>query len=592
VKAALSVFVLGFALTAGARGQVAVEPTSCTTCHGSEEWFGEEGAELLADHAASVHASVGLSCHDCHGGNPDPALGEDTDAMDESFEGNPYRGAPERSETAAFCGRCHSDPIFMRTFLPAPRVDQEREYYTSQHGIAMREGRENAATCTDCHGLHGIRPIGSPESSVYPSRVAETCRTCHESPEVMAGVVLADGSPLPLDQFARWSRSSHANALLVREDLSAPTCNDCHGNHGAAPPGVGSVTFVCGQCHGREAELFRSSPKSAGFQDHREYLADAGELGCAACHEEPEPQAAFHRANPFTECTSCHNSHAIVRPTLASLEPLPEVPCAFCHEAREESGSRVVERSFRRYEATRDRLVAAARAQGLEGEELYNRLVDEALALPEHTMEASAPGERGPRAEFGNLFSKFRIGKTTFEYEDPATGESVTASVVRCGNCHAREPLLADAPKGLTASAHYVEQVVRLTTTAAQAERSLLRARRGGVATGTALTDLQQAVDAQIQQQVLFHSFDYDSEAFTKVQEEGQASAERALAGALQALAELGYRRAGLGISLIVVLLVLLGLAFKIREISRRDALRYSTVEAERLQQIQRDREE
>ena len=56
-----------------------------------------------------VHSQVGLSCHDCHGGNPDPKLGDDIGgAMDPKYKPNPYVGAPKRQDIPDFCGRCHS----------------------------------------------------------------------------------------------------------------------------------------------------------------------------------------------------------------------------------------------------------------------------------------------------------------------------------------------------------------------------------------------------------------------------------------------------------------------------------------------------
>ena len=58
-----------------------------------------------------------------------------------------------------------------------------------------------------------------------------------------------DQAPLPTDQLANYQQSVHYAALTKGNDLSAPTCNDCHGNHGAAPPGAGSVVNVCGTCH-------------------------------------------------------------------------------------------------------------------------------------------------------------------------------------------------------------------------------------------------------------------------------------------------------------------------------------------------------
>ena len=75
----------------------------------------------------------------------------------------------------------------------------------------------------------------------------------------MTGYKLSDGKPLPTSQLADYQKSVHYAALTRDNDLSAPTCNDCHGNHGAAPPGVGAVTNVCGTCHAVFAEKFATS---------------------------------------------------------------------------------------------------------------------------------------------------------------------------------------------------------------------------------------------------------------------------------------------------------------------------------------------
>ena len=159
----------------------AAEESSCLLCHGDQEFFGEEGAALIAQFAGDVHAAVGLSCEDCHGGNPDPALGEDLDlAMDSTWEPSPYLGAPVPADVPAFCGRCHSDPTVMRRYRPDARIDQEREYWTSRHGVRLAEGDEEVATCTSCHGVHGIRRADDPEAAVYPTRVAETCEHATE----------------------------------------------------------------------------------------------------------------------------------------------------------------------------------------------------------------------------------------------------------------------------------------------------------------------------------------------------------------------------------------------------------------------------
>ena len=547
--------------------------SACIACHSDVDLFEPEHLAIPQGFQDDIHAKTGLSCHDCHGGNPDADLADDMDAaMDPDFEPNPYTGIPESGQVPSFCGRCHSDPTFMKRFKPDARVDQEGEYWSSQHGRALLDGDERVATCINCHGVHGILSPGDPNSLVYPTRVAETCRSCHGSAEHMAGSTLADGTPLPIDQFARWRQSVHAKAMFEKEDLSAPTCNDCHGNHGAVPPGLDSVNFVCGQCHGREAELFRDSPKRDAFEIHNEMLGEAGADGCAACHESPEPQSAFTAIRTFGECTSCHGNHGIVRPTVAMLSPPPPSPCEICHEPPEgvEVALAEPEKIRRSHESVREELASQTAELGLEGEELYNWLVDQALVLPHHTGTVDEETNRAElRPEFARLWAKFRIGKTTYPFEDPETGELIEGRVIRCDSCHAAEPSLADEAVGLPASREIMRLMQELTSTTAGAERVLLRARRGGVETREALLHIDQAVDAQIELEVLLHSFALgeDSE-FVAKQAAGMEHALAGLEAGKEALGELAYRRKGLVVSLVIIVMVLIGLAFKIRQIS------------------------
>jgi hypothetical protein len=540
-------------------------------CHSNADLFDADTVrDIVEAFAADVHAQVGLSCHDCHGGNPDVVLAADMEnAMQSQFAANPYRGAPERAGVPAFCGRCHSDPVYMKRFKPDARVDQEQEYATSHHGRRLREGDLRVATCVDCHGVHGIRRPSEPDSRVYPTRVAETCNGCHGNANHMRGSTKPDGTPLPVDQYARWQQSVHANAMRQKGDLSAPTCNDCHGNHGAAPPGLDDVSFVCGQCHGREAGLFRSSAKSAGLAKHNTLLQDAGRDGCAACHDASEPAAAQRHFRSFSECATCHGNHSIVRPTVALLAPLPATPCAFCHESLLPDIVPEPEATRARYAETLAALLQRPEAIGLDNEHLFDWLVDRALELPTHTQMA-ADGEAGTlRPEFARLFEKFRIGKIYYSFVDPATGSTVTDRVTRCSDCHAAEPKLADTAIGLDTARNHLQRVQDVTGATARAERMLLRARRGGVEVREALLALDRAVDSQIEMQVLVHAFGGSDAAanLTSKHDEGLAHANAALAAAQKGVRELQLRRRGLALSLVFVLVVLVGLALRIRSL-------------------------
>jgi len=115
----------------------------------------------------------------------------------------------------------------------------------------------------------------------------------------MSGYTLADGSPLPTHQFNDYRKSIHYNALTKGNDLSAPTCNDCHGNHGAAPPNVGAVANVCGTCHAVFAQKFASSVHQPIF--------DKG-------------------------CVECHSNHAVVKPSDQMLSAAAPGVCQPCHK--------------------------------------------------------------------------------------------------------------------------------------------------------------------------------------------------------------------------------------------------------------------
>lgn len=238
-----------------------------------------------------IHHARGLSCNDCHGGDPNADTKE---GAKDPKKG--YLGKPKTLDIPAYCGKCHSDASLMKKFNPSLRVDQESEYYTSVHGKLLKRGESRVATCISCHSVHGIRAINDPLSSVYAANVAETCSKCHANADYMRGL------GIPSDQYAKYKTSVHAQALYDKQDLSAPTCNDCHGNHGATPPGIASVANVCGQCHARQAELFQTSPHKAAF--------DQRELG---------------------ECITCHSNHAIAKPGDHLIGITQGSLCINCH---------------------------------------------------------------------------------------------------------------------------------------------------------------------------------------------------------------------------------------------------------------------
>jgi len=242
--------------------------------------------------ATDIHAKFGLSCADCHGG--DRTSDDGDEAMSPTIG---FVGRPSPKDLPAFCGKCHSDAGYMKRFNPAVRVDQVAEYATSVHGTRLAGGDTNVATCISCHGVHGISSVKDSRSPVYPTNVASTCGRCHSDPKRMAPY------DIPTDQAQKYASSVHAHALTKKQDLTAPTCNDCHGNHGAAPPGVGSVANVCGSCHARQSELFEQSP-------HKEPFEESSIAGCVACHSNhsiKQPTDALIGTSSASACVACHS---------------------------------------------------------------------------------------------------------------------------------------------------------------------------------------------------------------------------------------------------------------------------------------------
>ncbi|MBZ5653861.1 MAG: cytochrome c3 family protein [Acidobacteriia bacterium] len=267
----------------------AEQPNSCIECHSALDPPQQVTHEQFAQ---DIHAQKGLTCASCHGGD---SSRNDMDAMSKAAG---FRGKPARKDIPALCGKCHSDGAYMRQYNPSLRTDQFVQYQTSVHGQRLAKGDTKVAVCIDCHGVHGMRPASDTRSKVHPAHVAETCSRCH------ADAVYMKGYAIPTDQYEGYSASVHHEALAVRGDLSAPTCTTCHGNHGAAPPGVGTVQNVCATCHVFQGQLFEKSPHKAAFQ-----------------------------AASLPGCVTCHSNHRIVHPTDALLGTGKQSVCTNCHTA-------------------------------------------------------------------------------------------------------------------------------------------------------------------------------------------------------------------------------------------------------------------
>ena len=375
------VLILGAALLFGG-GANSFAGDQCVTCHEAME----DAPSKMFKH--DVHGAKGLSCADCHGGNP---KSEDPDVAMNKKAG--FIGVPKGDEISRMCAGCHGDPEAMRRYGSKLPTDQWENLQSSVHGLLATNGKEHIVQCITCHNAHGILHVKDPGSPVYPLNVVKTCTQCHANAVYMKtynpsiavdqldkyrtsvhGIRNAKGDPhtaecaschgshdirtasdlksrvyatnipstcahchsdsalmskygIPTDQFAKYSQSVHGIALLQKNDVGAPACNSCHGNHGAAPPGVESVSKVCGTCHALNADLFSSSPHKKAFDDRK-----------------------------LPECETCHGNHGIAAASDSLLGVTPDALCSRCHHGDENAGGYKAAKAMR---GLADSLVAA-----------------------------------------------------------------------------------------------------------------------------------------------------------------------------------------------------------------------------------------
>jgi formate-dependent nitrite reductase cytochrome c552 subunit len=125
--------------------------SNCARCHLTA---GRELTAAVANLAHSVHDLNGLTCYDCHGGNP----------HDDVSAHEPEHGfiGTKLSAHLKTCSECHDEPATELAAGP-------------HHWDFSKKINTNYPTCIDCHGNHDIS--NPPEDF----RLKAVCLDCHES---------------------------------------------------------------------------------------------------------------------------------------------------------------------------------------------------------------------------------------------------------------------------------------------------------------------------------------------------------------------------------------------------------------------------
>jgi hypothetical protein len=143
-----------------------VERTVCIDCHTSD-LMKEEYRKVVADWRQSWHYKNGVSCQDCHGGDP-------KDATRSMLPAAGFLGIPKPKDVPGFCGKCH--------------LGIKESFLESGHGKAlMTTGR--GPSCVLCHGSHQIQKASI---EIISPKLCGVCHKYDRAKEMKASLLLTE----------------------------------------------------------------------------------------------------------------------------------------------------------------------------------------------------------------------------------------------------------------------------------------------------------------------------------------------------------------------------------------------------------------
>lgn len=158
--AATPLFLL--ALLAAPSNVQAQEQTVCVACHSGQTGRGFKPVEPWKH---SIHAANGISCNDCHGGDP-------KDAANAMNPARGFLGVPKETDIPAFCGRCH--------------IGIKQDFLQSAHGKALGKG---GPVCVTCHGSHGVQKASL---AIINEALCSRCHTYARAAEIKQAMVTTE----------------------------------------------------------------------------------------------------------------------------------------------------------------------------------------------------------------------------------------------------------------------------------------------------------------------------------------------------------------------------------------------------------------
>ncbi len=169
---------------------IAQQESVCLTCH----------EDIAKDWKRSIHFKNGISCHNCHGGDPKDA----DNAMDPK---KGFIGKPSELQVPEFCGRCH--------------VGVKENYLKSDHSAALVRG---GPSCVTCHTSH------KQQRASLDLINRELCAQCHSferAEKIRNAMLMSESEIANLEQRLDSLHSQEYDIDAVKKSLFA-TRNQFH----------------------------------------------------------------------------------------------------------------------------------------------------------------------------------------------------------------------------------------------------------------------------------------------------------------------------------------------------------------------------
>lgn len=217
------------------RGEEKPQPVSCGSCH----------ERIAAEYLANFHyIQEDFRCYDCHRGI------------------HALMAVPRRDFKRTIverCTECHSN----------------EEYVASGHSEALLKGNQDAADCSDCHGLHNTR-VYHTALDKYPAEAREfytaKCKRCHSDP------VMMKRNNLSPELVRYYEETYHGKIQSVGYASRVAGCGDCHTTHNILPKSdprssihPGNLVENCGRCHRSFHPRFVDYKAHPNYRDRKNY---------------------------------------------------------------------------------------------------------------------------------------------------------------------------------------------------------------------------------------------------------------------------------------------------------------------------------